>query len=241
MFRKIKENSILISGGLVFIAVAKQILYYKEFGIPIVDYLTFGEILTSIFDEVYFFAILLFMIVAYTIATTIGFELPKLVYKKYDSNKVREYLLDTDIDYRFFGIVLVAIGLMASMKLNYIPINNYTLFIVLLFVFQGVLVWFDFLHRNDEEKYIVEDKDSIYALLFSFCIYIFLTTHHDIQKLKSSNSDTTIITNTDTICCNRASQKTFLGKTENFCFIINSIDGTKQVIKMEDVKSIIYK
>ncbi len=44
MIKLVKENTVLVSAFLIFIAVIKQILFYREFDIVIIDYLTFGEI-----------------------------------------------------------------------------------------------------------------------------------------------------------------------------------------------------
>lgn len=239
MVKTIRDNAVLISAILIFIAVVKQILFYNEFDISIVDYLTIGEMLTSIFDEVYFFIILIILGFIYAVVVQLFIESPKLVNNEYDSEKTRKFFLNVDIDIQFF--TLLALSILIICLIRFDVLNFWWCVLAVIIVFQFVIIGFQFFNRNDSNPYQATNKDSIAAIVACFCVFIFLSSHSDANKKRTNKSLTQIVLSNDTLKCDASANLIYLGKTENYCFIYNTQEKSKLVIKMEDVKRIIIK
>ncbi len=133
-------------------------------------------------------------------------------------------------------MLVVTLALIASFRYYFALYNDIIIYIILLFVSQTVLVWFDFYYRNTVNR-DSSSQDLIWSVFISFGVFVFMSSHFGVLRIKKEHMFTKIVS-TDTLVCSNETKLLYIGKTENYFFTYDIITKISRAAKMNDVKFI---
>lgn len=238
MLDKIIKITPLAGTVLIFSGVLKLIFFYSHFNIRIIDYLEFQEIITSFLGD--FNIIVIFGI---TMAL-ISFMTFNFLGKRtgLPINELLDKMLHIVYPHRFryfIGFFTVALILFL---LTYFKIlsNNYVVIYFLTFCTIQMLTYL-FLHKEDNGEIDIPIFFAVLIFGLSLTISLYQFAQHDIQEIKTSHSETTLVLDNTTIICNKQTKNLYIGKTSKFVFVkFDSLNST-MVIPAEDIKRYEFK
>jgi hypothetical protein len=236
MLDRLIKISSLFGAVLIFCGVLKLIIYYSAFNIPVVEFLSLSEIITSFLDDINLLLIYLLVMIIQT--------LPLMNYLHRKSNLDIEILYNTLLLYvhgkKFkFIAFFVSLSLILGLLLFFNIINlNYVVIYVLIFCLIQALTYLS-MSKTPDQKVEVTDANAVIILFISVSTSIFLLSQHDILKTKQGNISALIQTSNETINCDQNSGNLYLGKTDNFIFI--SKGGYSECIPISEIKNLRFR
>lgn len=237
MLDRLLKISSLSGAVLIFCGVLKLIIYYSAFKVPIVEFLSFSEIITSFLDDINLLLIYVLIMIIQT--------LPLMNYLHRKSNLDIEELYNAlllyvhDRKYRFVTFFVV-VGLTLGTLLFFQIVDlNYVVIYLLIFCLIQTLTYLT-LSRTNDGKAEISDTSAALILSISIGASIFLLAQHDILETKQGGVSASIQTSTETINCNQTSGNLYLGKTDNFVFIRKQSSHT-EAIPVSEIKRLQFQ
>lgn len=240
-----------VGSFIIFLGVTRLICFYSAFGISIVNFLDFSEIITSFLDII--------VISVFIFATSIlqAFILRDKETQD-DKDGIRKKILEEEhlfkrlwlhikLRYEFLigGLVLTSIYFIWHFFNKDITIESIVwdvVFFLVCFVLLVILTEISRIHHksNSSNHYRRFIAFLFYTTLFSgLVIYYAYTQVDNIKKNKSTFGVTITLDNEQTMVSD--SSNYYIGKTVNYLFIYHEKDNTADVIPMNRVKQITYK
>lgn len=216
----------LIGAFLIFLGMLKLIIYYSFFGVHIVQYIQFSEILSSFLEDLNLI-ILLFLILI--IHGVVGFKL--IVSNSSDFSNLRT----------------ISKSLNSKFAIWYYPIAfilSYILFVVypnLFWAYFTVILFFSFLMVLFKRYFSKIKLDETWSQIAFFSLLIvFFTINLAIKDVINTrkNSRKVEIQLKDE-CIKLNSNERFIGKTNEYLFISNVENNRIRIINCNEVKSLI--
>lgn len=238
MLDKLVKISSLSGGFLIFCGVLKMIIYFNEFNINIVEFLSLGEILTSFLDDMNILLIFGFIMVILTVSS-VNFmhkrtEIPVDILMTVITNML--FPLRFKYAIFFLSIILILSSLM------YFNVIGFNYFVIYVLVFCSIQMLANILlirDKNNEIDIPAFSKSVSVVLVVMFAI--FLLAKHDIQIVKNHFHPVTIVTQENTFVCNKNTNNLYLGKTDNFFFIKLDSSNSTLSLPTSSIKSLNFK
>lgn len=239
-----------ISSVIVFLGVIRLMTFYNHFGISILTYLEFSEILTSFLDVLSISFCFLFIAFMYNFLS--------IDLKSADEESVRSSLVkETDIVrivsgyFRLMAMQLLIVGcfviLSVLLHFFYRPFTDSQIeiivsFFVFVFAFNIAVVEMErvYIKRQISKQY--KQIVSLTSLAFVFVMIVMFVAYHEANRIKLdyANNGTTIeFTNGKVLRSDKSNY--FIGKTHQYVFVYHGKTLSTEVISMDYVKSLSFK
>jgi len=236
---------------LLFLGVCRLISYYGEFGINVVNYLDFSEILTSFFD--------LFVLLSFSLSMMFIQGFLSANKESEESITKREKILEE----KYF---IKRIGLYFSYYIGsfFWALVNATFYIVISRIFDKSIKWSNLIYTyllalalyifliflNEIELKHKQFKSSesfrFWTQLLIYCtiivvlvIYIGFRQASSVKKLKYYYGTTVKLDDNSEIVSDSSAY--FIGNTKNYLYVYHEKDSSVVIIPMSKIKQIIYK
>jgi len=219
---------------LIFIGVFKLQLYFNHFGVAIVDYLQFSEIITSFLDDLAFIVSFFICLLLYS---TIVARLIIFFIKRFKGREINEDALikKTYTDHAKWRSIILSFLLAISSFLCLFYFQHW-IFICIASIFLLQTFWASILKFTDLNKY--SERTLFYLMNFIvLAIMIWLLAELEIFRTESHKIDATVYTDSDT--CKTTKDVLYLGKTENYIFFYCKKDKHTTVIPSSRIKKMI--
>lgn len=236
---------------LIFLGVIRQIFYYAGFGISIVNYLDFSEIITSFLDLLVLMVLsALFMI----FQSFLNLGNSEISYK----NEIKEELLKQNrsisgviLYLKFFkqDLILISIVFLINFLYNFyyydveiIGVIGWIIFIVFMLIL--IVLPIEFQRKHEKFKTTPYYRKLI-RIVSNSLIVIFLVIFYSIYQIynikinHSTEGSIIVLNNNKTLKSNK--EIYFIGKSNNYIFIHNSKENATTVIPINRVKEISFK
>lgn len=239
MFDKILKLSSITGGLLVLCGILKLIFYYDTFGINIVDFISFSEILTSFLDDV---NIIIIIVLTITIQSIFIFNHTVGDLDKDDSDAKFDLMMNTIYPFRFRFFIFFAIvftSLIALIFINVLQIRHIYIYLIIFSWLQ--LMTFLTLKKNKDGKIDQPNISIVISIIGALVFTLFLLAHRDIEQLEKNGVENLIILTDDSIICNKITNTMYIGKSEKYIFLFNSQSRESQIIPTSDIKRIVIK
>lgn len=242
-----KELSKLLpysSAALVFLGTSKLYFYYSRFGINIVSFLDFGEVITSFLDVV----IALIFVLSYSWIQFVSPTKNEPVEILNGDNDTRKNKRKNEI----FWILMILLNLGVVIYLSYEwAIRNYRTFIFFIIVTLVAILFVRVLLRivkNTSSNFYKQLAKLSIVVLVSEMLIIFLSFSEYTEVVYNDKYlDTKIQFNSEVLNSDGAflftSDKTkfYIGNTSNYIFIYDSKSKVTEIIPMSKVVKIAIK
>jgi hypothetical protein len=227
-----------ISGAvLIFCGVLKLIIYYSAFGVKIVEFLTFSEIITSFLDDIN-------LLLIFALAMVIQ-SLPLLNYLRRKSklsleefyNAVLAFVYSKKYKFiAFFVGVGSVIGLLLFIDILFF---NYLIIYILIFCVIQSLTYL-VMSPDDEGTIVISDASVSISIIITVGIAIFLLAQHDIQETKAGGVSATVHISNGVIECGKKMGNIYVGKTDSYVFVRQNERSTI-CIPVSEIKQIDFR
>jgi len=252
-FNKFRISPFLpyFSSYIILLGVTRLIFFYSEFGVPIINYLDFTEIITSFLDYI------VFTLLSFSLSALFGF----IIYDRdsqVEKNNLRIKLSDEPTFKKRFWMYfsLYKDLIILSLTMNVIFILWYFFkkeielseifwmnvffvlcFIVLILITEGGLV-----HKKiNSSVYYKRFISFLLIILISLSLVIY-SAHSQAERIKKHKLTTGVsitLDNDQSIVSD--STNYYIGKTLNYIFIFHENDSSVDVIPMSRVKQLKLK
>lgn len=238
---KLKDIAVLSSlfgALLIFLGIWKLDLFYSHFGIPILDYLDFSEIITSFLDDIWLIIYCILSIILYLV---LGSNVLKLLInfgRKRESNLEaigRKFITDANTSKNI--VVSIAIALISWLFFDVYNLK-WMIFLTSIFLYQPIL--FAIKHLTFRDKDLSEDKMINISLVLLLLILIFNISRYEI-KSTLKNSKTTVVLQLADTTLKTDSKNCYLGKTAKFVFWFQRDLNKSTIIPLEKVQIITFE
>lgn len=238
------KYSPLIGAFLVFLGLLKLDLYYRHFGINIVEYLDFGEIVTSFLDDLNIIFLSGLLILFYMMAGNTVFNKILSWGSGYISH-IRPEKVNADVLGRratksingFLGFGIALLSGACSLWLLFEYDTIWILFISVILLYQIFVYILDTINRILLRMSQSVFRALLIALFFPFFIGILAIL--EIRRLEASKTQVYITTDSGIIKAEGLNR--LIGKTDKFIFIHNIKSHENMIVPMQTVKLIIFK
>lgn len=233
---------------IIFLGMVRLITFYNAFGVSIISYLDFSEIITSFFD------ILIFVIIYFAYISIQNFVAGDKEQAN-EANKKRQEIINENDFWKIIRLYityfkkllifefLVILGCLFS-HFVYSWISAWTIFIVIttfffLQVFLIIIVEIERKHIHLESS--INRKRfismTLYFLVFTMGVRYYSSYQAGLIKREKSTYGVTIsLDNEQTLVSDSTSY--FIGKTLNYVFIYDEKQNTTDIIPMTRIKQI---
>lgn len=213
---------------LIFLGVTRLIIFYNAFGISVINYLDFSEIITSMFDIISY--------IVFTVAGTLLYlmmEKDKAAKNEKTKYKTIDKLHNISIMVSSVGIILLLVWL----KIITILTLTFWLMAFLSFVFL-----FFVLVRRINTLSISEIKNKQFILLSFVLLSIVSLSFYSNYEASSIKNDkktigVTIIFDNDKALISDSTNY-YIGKTKDYVFFYHEKEGISDVYPMSRIKKI---
>lgn len=249
--KKLVEASPVIAAFLIFMGFLKLYIFYGHWGINIIEYLDFTEILLSFLGDL---SILVFFIALYIIHVIIGFRITAIVEqhtgkvesKEQEQASEKQEISGNGVNSKNNIVSEIIEEIFITKKwIGILCVFGITILFLVLFYFFHSLVWLYFsIFILLQGFYFVfalflnENSSFQVSLIVSFFCFTILIAQYDIKEVerKSVIDLYTITYNDQTIETNR--DNNYLGRTSKYIFLFNKIQKKTEILKIENVKNI---
>lgn len=245
---KVTEYLSYVGPIIIFLGMARLITFYKAFGVSIVSYLDFSEVITSFFDIIF----IVFLFFAYT--SIQNFVLGDKNQAE-EADKQRQEIIKEEsfkklfwLYIKYFKRLLIFgfIAILVCVLSHYIfkSIDGFTVFLIIgLFIF---LIIFFIVIVEIERKHIHFQSSlnrrrfiylTLYFLVFTMGVVYYSSYQAGLIKRDKSTYGVAITLDNDKILVSD-SLNYFIGKTLNYVFIYHEKLKSTDIIPMTRVKQI---
>ena len=230
------ENIALVSFALLAIGFLKFILYYKAFGIPIIDYVDPSEIVTLFADNIATASLVtVLLVVPYAKLTNASL----LINSGSFFSRLQYYCVSL-LPVMVVSIVLLIIVISILWKRSKIynfELISYVLSWPLIIIAIPIVVME---LRTTLEFNISPQVTVAITLIISFGFLVMLATYNEIKKVKKFGLYKNIIVKFAASEVMSNTDEYFIGKTKSFVFFYSSVNKTATAYAASDLKSISY-
>ncbi|MEI6123806.1 MAG: hypothetical protein WCQ95_09260 [Bacteroidota bacterium] len=233
---------------LILFGVIRLIVFYRNFGITIINYLDITEIITSFFDIliITILAILNSMFQQFLFVDKKNYEANKNLWQKLISENNSKAFLSLCFQYYKRQIIITFILVLSCVSLcifgkniNWVLILYLISFALFLLVVNFITIFIDRIHF--EFKSPLYKKRRAYFVFYFLVLIIIICGFaswqaYDVKKMKS-NIGITVTLDNDTILISNSSQY-YIGKTKEYLFYYHEDLKVTDVIPMTRVKEI---
>lgn len=240
-----------VGSFIIFLGVARLIFFYSAFGISIVGFLDFSEIITSFLDII--------VISVFLFATSIlqGFilrdqetqdekdELRKKILE--EDNLLKRFWLHIKIckELLFGGFVLTLIYFIWHFFNKDVTLKSVAWTCCFFLIAFGLVIFMTEISRIHHKSNSTIHYRQFISFLFLTVLFIGIVIYYahtqadNIKEKKSTFGVTIILDNNQTIISD--STNYYIGKTVNYVFIYHEKTSTTDVFPMNRVKQITFK
>ncbi|MGE0636129.1 MAG: hypothetical protein AB7P01_06800 [Bacteroidia bacterium] len=245
-----KITEYLNYGGpfLIFLGMARLISFYQAFGVSIVSYLDFSEIITSFFDILVVVIFLFAYILIQNVILTDKNEADR-------AQKQRQELIIHEDNWKrlwlyflylkrliIIGVVLIlgcAISHFIFHKIEAFTIFIIAAFFVFLIIFSMTLVEIERKHNHfqssiNKRRFVLL---TLYFMVFSMGVVYYSSYQAGLIKRDKSTYGVAITLDNDQMLISDSTDY-YIGKTLNYVFIFHEKQKTTDIIPMSRVKQI---
>jgi hypothetical protein len=233
MLERLIKISSLSGAFLIFCGVLKLSIFYHHFGIDIVDYLTFSEIITSFLDDLnILFLFSLLLIVQSCVAFGYGINKTKVPIEIYFEHIMKfAYLHKIKYITFFFVFGLIIYFLTFFVGMRYIFIYLIAFCFIQLFSFL-------FMSKDDVGKIDIAPVATAIIIIICTIVSVILLSQRDVEVKSKNNSVVTIYQNSKVFSCSNANNLIYLGKTDNYTFIYQTVEEKAIILANSEIKEI---
>jgi hypothetical protein len=234
---------------IIFLGMTRLMAFYSSFGVSIISYLDFSEVITSFFD-------ILFIVITFLAYGSIQNFLIRNKNLEDEADKKRQEILNEgdlwklcQLYFKFFKplliyiLIVITCFIIALLVFNWI--TTWTLLITLIiFIF---LVIFLIIGVEIERKHVhfkstINRQRFIFLTLYFLVFTLGVTFYSSYQARLIKNDKSTygiavLLDNEQKFVSD--SSDYFIGKTQNYLFIYHEKQSTTDIIPMTRVKQII--
>lgn len=225
--------SSLLSAGLVFMGFLKLKFYYQAFGIDILSYVTFSEIITSFLDDLH-----LMLILAVIMIIQSG-PLLNFLQRKSGLSIEAFYtgLMKALFPYRlklvgFFIVLFLAIA--TALSARWISYNLITIYLLLFSALQ--ICHYLSLYQDEKGEIEIRDVSLFLSLVLPVTFSVYLLAQRDIEKVFLDPVNITIQVEGQTLAFGSGYQLKYLGKTDDYFYYYDSGFKVSHVIPLMSIK-----
>ena len=236
---------------IVFLGMIRLTFYYSSFGIKIVSFLEFSEIVTSFFD-------ILITVVIIGLFSVVQHFLIKSKKEQDEKSSTRKMIVEESSFWRrlpkyfsyfdtylYSGIAMLLVYWVWSFFNK--AITNQTLLLIPVIFLGGMtfiilIIEIDVKHRQLSSNESVRQFYGILMLCLFLLILLIAMTKNEVNGVKEDKTflGTTIKFDNDTVFVSDSSNY-FIGKTQNYLFIYHEKDKSTDVYPMSQIKQIVFK
>ena len=233
-----------VSAGLMLLGVTKLTFYYGHFGVNILSFLEFDEILTSFLRDIVSVYFMLGFFIFYTISSSSN---PESITEKFFTKEKRQYFIRTTA-------VLILFCFFMTTAVRYIiksfQSNKSDMSVLAGGVMVAILyiLVFRYVYTRHTSK-LMRQLSITFGIILICGVFVSLESHFEstaVEKGKA-NFGTRIIFNNETFLNDSShvfvsdSSTYYIGKTKNYIFIYNEREYFTSVYPMSNVISIDLK
>lgn len=215
----------LIGAFLIFLGMLKLIIYYSFFGVHIVQYIQFSEILSSFLEDLNIILVLFAFLIFHGI---LGFKL--IGTNKSDTHYLRNLSKATKSKFALYyypiAFIISCVLYIKYPCLFWVYFTTILLFSILIVLFR----------RYFNRIKINENWSIIYILSSMIVVFTINLAINDILKAKQNNQKVELQLKDECITLN--ANERFIGKTNEFLFISNTADKSITIVSSSEIKSI---
>lgn len=135
----------------------------------------------------------------------------------------------------FLGILILTLILIWAGVVQW---SYFVIYFIIFCIIQALT--FLLLTKGENDKIDLPDLSTWLIMIVAIVSALFLLTQYDIQKTLSNEYQAVITTSDTIIDCNPKTQTIYIGKTDNYLFILNK-DHSTTVIPVADVRKLVFK
>jgi hypothetical protein len=240
-----------VGSVLIFLGTFRLMMFYNGFGISIIQFLDFTEIITSFLDILILSVILLSFAFFQNFLFLDSKTRMRQQLLREEILKKNEFLRDLKLYFKYFRLYLIAsAGILLYSFISYKYNNSISLFSIfkifillfIIFLLQNISLSID--RRHVENKTSSRDKfvfSTLSNLLFFVVVIIGFTQYqiHDVIKNHSTNGTTITLDDNTSLESNNTNY--YIGKTLNYVFYYHEKTKSTDIIPMTRVKQISIK
>lgn len=221
--KQIVEISSLILGFLIFNGFLKLDIFYKHWGVNIIEYLDLSEVILLFLNDI---ALFLFFIVALLLHTFLG----SFATKNENIDNTFQKVLDTKL-----GIsVFLGFTLLISVISYYMFFYDYNLRYLYVFIFVGLQFLIKLIDTVFKKRKFITDKSLHISFLIIFVFFTYFKSQYDIyNKEKDLNKYVVNFENGDKIIVD--SSALLLGKTKRYVFLWDKKTRTSRILNRDKI------
>jgi hypothetical protein len=236
MLERLIKISSLSGAFLIFCGVLKLSIFYHHFGIDIVDYLTFSEIITSFLDDLNILVLFsLLFIVQSWVAFGYGInksKLPLEIYFEHIMNFAYLHKKRYILFFLIFGLIIYVLTYFIGIKYIFIYLITFC-----------SLQLFSLIFMSKDEVGEIDIAPIPTALIIVICtiISVILLSQRDVEVVSKNKGEVNIYQTNKVFSCSRTNNLIYLGKTDNYTFIYESSDDKAIILANNEIKEIEIK
>ncbi|MCU0360750.1 MAG: hypothetical protein MUF75_08540 [Bacteroidia bacterium] len=235
MLTKVAKISTLLSAGLVFMGFLKLKFYYQAFGIDILSYVSFSEIITSFLDDLQ-----LIMILTILMLLQSG-PLLNLIQRKSGLSIEDFYsgLMKALFPHRLKLVGLFIVLFLLLVTLLSIQWISYNLAVIYLLLFSALQIChYLALYKNETGEIEIRDISLFLSLVLPVALSVYLLAQRDIDKVFSDPVNITIQIEEQTISLGNGYKLKYLGKTDDYFYYYDLEFKVSNVLPLTGLKKI---
>lgn len=229
MLSKVAKVSTLLSAGLVFMGFLKLKFYYQAFGIDILGFISFSEIITSFLDDLHLIFVLSLLMVLQS-----GPLLNLIQIKSGLSNKDFYTGLIKALfphRYKLVGIFIILFLILSTMLLaRWISYNLFTIYLLLFSALQ--ICHYLALYKDETGEIEIRDISLFLSFVLPVALSVYLLAQRDIEKVFSDPVNIAIHVEGRTINLGKGYKLKYLGKTDEYFYYYDHAFKVSHVIPL---------
>jgi hypothetical protein len=239
----------IIATVLLCAGIINQTVYYSFFNIPITNFLSISEILLLFTQDIIRYVIVLFIVIF--INMIFSTDKGSLEFKRYFINycqtidietRISKYLKRKKISFLTFIIVFVIFLWMLRGEAKILYLVTLAFFLETIYILLRFYIFENY--RKMRLKGELKKEDKHFGLLFSYSVhFVFFVacwSIYDVRDVKYNQKyiNVSFKTNYGTILSD--STKYYIGQTEKYVFLHNSVLDKTFVYKMDNIEEMYF-
>ena len=229
----------IISIALLIVGFLKFILYYKSFGIPIVDYIDPSEIVTLFADNIATASLIVFVLAIPYLSIILPYNLAGVDIGLHFMSRLNSHFSVLGILIVISGMVLIAlIAFMWKRKriYNFELVRFVWAWVLIAIVLPMITLETSAYYKIQSFQYYI----VIVSLILSFALLILLATWNEIEKVKNHGDSNGTLVEFEDCTMKFIATDLYVGKTKSYLFFYSAITKSSTAYSTSKLKSIQY-
>lgn len=230
---------------LIMLGYVKLNLFYNHFGIKIVDYLEFTEILTLFLPDIVYFSSILFFVFIFDFLTKDEIEITSQDNIKDEIISTHSFKKRIKLNYKlntflFWFSLLIMIGFLIKLiwfRETLTFLDWFYLMVPTLLIFMIIMLEYRYKYYNTYGEKLNPSYNNYILILFFYTLFSVFYTFTDIDKTENRSDKTISFLYLDTKIQTDESL-IFIGNTKNYLFIHNKKKNKSFVFNRSDIKDL---